>query len=232
MKTGDKFNRLEFIEDLGMVEYGNTGKKHRVGKFICDCGNITILVCSSVKYGSTQSCGCYVKEFISSLNKKHGFRHHPLYPVWLNIKTRCNNKNSTKYKDYGGRGISICDEWKNDFVSFHNWAIDNGWERGLQIDRINNDGNYEPSNCQWVTNLENCAVGKRRIRADNSSGFTGIYYTNGKWVAELNSKHLGTFTNIEEAVESRINAEIVCFGEQKTNIHYNNLITISSVGKV
>lgn len=121
----------------------------------CDCGNIKEYRLSCIKTGHTKSCSCLQKEVTSNRSIKHSQRFHPLWKVWRNIKTRCYNKKNNQFKDYGGRGIYICDEWRNDFKVFYDWGIANGWGKALTIDRVKNDGNYEPSNCRFVTRKTN-----------------------------------------------------------------------------
>lgn len=97
-------------------------------------------------------------------NPKHGFKHHPLYSVYQGMKERCYRETNTHFARYGGRGITICDEWLESNVEFFNWALANGWEDGLQIDRIDNDGNYSPKNCRWVTPTENARNTSRTVK--------------------------------------------------------------------
>ena len=148
---GEKYNKLIVIEKTDIRK-----RRSIVYKCKCDCGNITYVTSTNLKYGYIKSCGCYQKEQVSKTNKKHGLSNTKLFYVWQDIKNRCNNPNHHAYKDYGGRGIKICDEWQNDFISFYTWAINNGYKEKLTIDRKNNNGNYEPNNCRWTTMKIQC----------------------------------------------------------------------------
>lgn len=127
----------------------------------CDCGNEVSVNGYKLRVGETRSCGCLRKETLSKMTKKHGFTKSHLYKTWTNIKTRCHNPLCSEYERYGGRGITICKEWEN-FEAFMDWAIKNGYSEEcyiggrhkLSIDRINNDGNYCPENCRWITQKE------------------------------------------------------------------------------
>lgn len=116
----------------------------------CDCGKVVTVLASALRDGSSKSCGCYR----SDMHKKHGMRKSRLYTIWNNMKRRCYNPNNPAFKDYGGRGIGICDAWKNDFCSFVNWALSSGYSPDLSIDRIDNDKGYAPENCRWATAKE------------------------------------------------------------------------------
>jgi len=146
-KLPDFINSIEVIEDLGM---NNQKPRKRIAKFLCDCGNTFVAKINAVKVGHRKSCGC-----ARNGNPSHGLSNHPLYRKWSGMITRTTNKKEDCYPRYGGRGIIVCDEWRNDFKSFYDWSIANGWINGLTIDREDNDGNYEPSNCQFITMKEN-----------------------------------------------------------------------------
>lgn len=147
---GKKFGRLTVV-GTASPHVTKKGAKYEVWHCRCECGNEVDVMVYALFAGNTQSCGCLHKDGITT----HDLYFHPLNKVWSSMKSRCYRKADIGYPDYGGRGISVCDEWVNDFKMFYNWATANGWKKELQIDRINNDGNYEPSNCHFVTHCEN-----------------------------------------------------------------------------
>jgi len=156
LEIGKRYGRLTVIAE-GERRVCPSGKSRRVAKCQCDCGEIIGVSIWSLnsKTKPTLSCGCLTIEMMKITKTKHGLINHPLYRKLMGMKKRCYNPKYGQYHRYGGRGIKVCEEWLNDFMSFYNWAMANGWEDGLEIDRKDNDGNYEPSNCRFVTSQEN-----------------------------------------------------------------------------
>ena len=187
------------LEDLGALYPTESSKqKVRFGIYKCGfCGTEFKARTSSVKFGYTKSCGCYRKRRVSETQKTHGLQNTRIYNIWAKIKDRTLNIKNRQFPDYGGRGITICDEWKNDFLSFCNWAMSNGYSEELSIDRINNDGNYCPENCRWATSI--IQNRNKRISTNNTSGYKGVSYSkrDENYLAYINIKskrvHLGYY---------------------------------------
>lgn len=141
--SGDVFGRLMLTGKAYLEPQG------RHVECICECGGIIWPLLVNLKKNNTKSCGCYHVDVVST----HGLSRHPLYKGLQTVIARCYNPNATEYENYGARGITVCQEWQDDFMSFYNWSMNNGWGKGLQLDRFpnNKDGNYEPTNCRWAT---------------------------------------------------------------------------------
>lgn len=161
--TGKRFGRLTV-----------KGVSHRNEKHvyywdcICDCGNRTVVTGNNLKSGNVRSCGCLGRECkppiqIKHGNLKYGEKREKLYNIWVAMKQRCYNPNDANYHRYGGRGITVCDEWRNDYSVFKEWCLTNGYKEKLDLDRRDNDGNYEPSNCRFVSHKENLCNTHRKL---------------------------------------------------------------------
>jgi hypothetical protein len=151
--TGRTFGKLTVIEKLGNKSFLSGGRMI-LYRCLCECGNSKVVLAGNLRTGHTTSCGCVQEITRKTVHTKHGARRHRLYNIWTGIKQRCCNPKNYDFKNYGGRGITVCDEWKNSFEAFYKWAMANGYSDDLTIDRSNNDGNYEPSNCRWATRME------------------------------------------------------------------------------
>lgn len=175
-----KFNRLFVLKYVG----------HQKWLCECECGNKIIAYGSQIKSGHTQSCGCLQKERTSNANTKHHYCKTPIYTVWQNMRERCNRKTNKEYHNYGGRGIKVCDEWNANFENFKDWAFNNGYEKGLTIDRIDVNKDYEPNNCRFVNWKEQA----NNTRRTNKIEFCGIIKSRKQW-AETFDINYGTFTD-------------------------------------
>lgn len=184
----------------------------------CDCGNITRVSTGSLTSGNTMSCGCIRIEKLLKWREEHtnDTKHSEkrdctrLYTIWGGMKSRCNCENNHAYKYYGGKGVMVCDEWVESFVTFRNWSFENGYNEALTIDRIDANGNYEPSNCRWVD---------MKVQANNKTNnkyisYNGIIKTLSEWCDELNLPY--------DRTKARLNALNMSAEEAFKKEYYNN----------
>lgn len=149
----------------------------------------------------------------------HGKYDTKIYAIYHSIKDRCFNENNKRYYKYGGRGITMCDEWKNSFQAFYDWSMSHGYEEGLSIDRIDNDGNYEPSNCRWI--LLGLQQRNKGVQVNNKSGVAGVSYdsTRKRWRSYIKVNNttisLGYYNDIDDAIKARKEAEIKYWQNQE-----------------
>lgn len=157
---GVKYNKLTAIKELGTNK-----SRHKMYLFKCECGNDKVATAINVRANRVKSCGC--------LSKKHGKCGTEIYSVWTGMKSRCYYEKNENYINYGARGIKVCERWKSSFINFYEDMGDKPSVKH-QLDRIDNDGDYEPSNCRWVTPSENCL---NRRNKENKTGFKNIKVT-------------------------------------------------------
>jgi hypothetical protein len=144
----ERFGYLTVVSEGEPI--ASPSRSFRTIDLLCDCGNTSTVRLASLRKGTTISCGCFRQEVCGDRARIHGKTGTRLHAIWKGMRTRCNNPNASRYEYYGGRGISVCSEW-DDFSTFEEWARSHGYSYDLTIERNNNDGNYEPANCSWVT---------------------------------------------------------------------------------
>lgn len=185
-------------------------KKSKSGSFVweclCDCGNTVHVISGAFNpKNKTKSCKTCANIRISKTLQTHGLSKHKLYGVWWNMCKRCSNPKDKAYNTYGGRGIKVYSKWKNDFKSFFDWAISNGWQANLQIDRRNNDKGYFPKNCRFIPQCEN--VKNKSLYKNNKTNYRGVYITQYGYKAaqSVNGKqtYLGSFKDRVTAALAR-----------------------------
>lgn len=196
--TGQRFGKLTVI--------GIASRNPLKWKCVCDCGNTTEVRTSNLKRNQVASCGCTHKKG----NPKHGQCYTRVYKIYAKMLRRCYKTYDPAYKNYGGRGITVCDEWKNSFEAFSKWAYQNGYSDELTIDRIDNDKGYSPDNCRWATVIQQA----NNTRANRLFTMNGVTKTLSQWCAEYEVPYtrvharLKSGWSFEEAISLKNDARI------------------------
>jgi len=179
---GKRFNKLVVLNRIENDKYGNARWLCK-----CDCGNKAKVLGSHLRSNHTKSCGCLQKESFKNIihKSKHNMINTRIYRIWIGMKNRTNEKSKLKekyYKNYSGRNIGMCKEWKKDFITFYKWSIENGYNDKLTIDRIDVNDNYEPNNCRWITMEEQ----QNNKRNNKIIEYKGEKHTLSEWNKILN----------------------------------------------
>ena len=214
--TGNTYGRLKVVELAG---------KNSKGKLLwrceCKCGNEAVIIGENLKTRVTTSCGCYRKEVevvagvTHGLSRKNG-KTDRVYSIWLDMKKRCSNPKNKEYKNYGGRGIRVCNDWASDYVKFYEWAMINGYSDKLTLDRIDVDKNYGPDNCKWSTWIEQGR--NKRLSPKNTSGVSGVTYKKQRalFIVRIGVAgkriFIGEYKTLDEATKARKEAELKYWG--------------------
>jgi hypothetical protein len=152
---------------------------------LCECGNVVTIKGANLVFGITKSCGCLQKEMLKARRTTHGHSGTQAYYTWFAIIKRCYNKDRVEYKNYGARGITVCEEWRSDPTLFCAWMVEKGYRKGLTVERINNDGNYSPQNCRLATRKEQ----SRNTRTNRFIEINGETRTVAEWAEKYNLKY-------------------------------------------
>lgn len=185
----EKYNKLTLIKFTDPIKRITGRGVRKRALFECECGNIKDYDYSAVRVGHTRQCFACSRKSAATIMSTHRQVKHPLYRKWQDMKKRCYNTNVDRYKNYGALGITVCDEWKNSFEVFRDWCIANGYAEKLELDRIDVHGNYEPSNCRFVTHVEQGYNKRNTFKFE----LNGITISLAQFVADNNIKqHYGT----------------------------------------
>lgn len=220
-RTGQKFGRLTFVEYIGRDRYKT------LWKFKCDCGNDYIGDAKAVSSGNTSSCGCYSKESLIKRNQKHGLWKSPLYQKYQDMIRRCYNPDTTRFNDYGGKGVEVCKEWlkeNNGFENFVNWSLNNGYveydpkktprKEVPTLDRIDNSKGYSPDNCRWV---------KFKKQENNKSNNLYLFYKNEKFTTkELAEKFDISYTIVKRKYHKGMSGDDIVIRYSRLPENYDN----------
>lgn len=217
--TGQKFGYLTVLEQCEKILY-----RHRYWKCQCKCGKIKSIDEYNLIKGKSISCGCYRNKLVSERKSKHNMTDTRLYTIWVSMRDRCNNPNKKAYKDYGGRGIKVCDEWQNDFISFYTWAINNGYNenaksRECTIERINVDGNYEPQNCTFKNSKEQANNRRNNIIIE----YNNETHTLMEWCEILGLNYKRTLRRYHIMINGSKNIKNIDDLFNKTSLKRNNV---------
>lgn len=194
---GERYNKLLVLEEVDKSKY------NRRFKCLCDCGNITIVAMNNMRSGKIASCGCHKLEQLLLRNTTHNQRHTHLYEIWKGIKQRCYNPKHRAYHNWGGRGIKMCEDWKNNFQSFYDWSYANGYTLNnhykkendkLTIDRIDVNGDYCPDNCRWVKRIEQA----RNTRTNRNLIYKGEELCLSEWCEYLNLNYPTIYSRLNK----------------------------------
>lgn len=193
--TGQRFGRLVVIERCGTSKEGQ-----KIYRCKCDCGNEKEITSGNLRHGHTQSCGCINREITAKRNRdsaKHGGCGTRIYRIWYDMRRRCSYDKSINWHLYGGRGIGVCGEWEASFEAFRDWALANGYDDSLTLDRIDNDGDYCPDNCRWATKDEQNANKRTCVYVT----IDGVTKTVTEWCKETGVNRMVAYKRIKNGWE-------------------------------